>query len=78
MEDVVKIDGPFRLDIYRIGGKMQIGTEDLRPFLYLRNLLNDLLEHPQKYNVSAEELAELHAAASTINQLLHRVKRIGT
>jgi hypothetical protein len=57
---------------------MQIGSEDLKPFLYLRNLLNDLVEHPQKYTVSAEELAELHSAASTINHILHRVKRIGT
>jgi hypothetical protein len=57
--------------------EMQIGSEDLKPFLYLRNLLNGLLEHPQKYTVSAEELAELHAAVSTINHILHRVRRIG-
>ena len=58
--------------------EMQIGGEDLKPFLYLRNLLNGLLEHPKKYAVSDEELAQLHAAASTINHILHRVKRIGT
>jgi hypothetical protein len=57
---------------------MAIGSEDLKPFLYLRNLLNHLLEHPQKYTVSAEDLAELDAAASTINQILLQVKRIGT
>ena len=56
---------------------MQIRGEDLKPFLYLRNLLNGLLEHPKKYAVSDEELAQLHAAPSTINHILHRVKRIG-
>jgi hypothetical protein len=56
---------------------MQVGSDDLKPLLYLRNLLNHLLECPEKHTVSAEDVAQLHAAASTINQILHQVKRIG-
>jgi hypothetical protein len=57
--------------------KVQIGRDDLKAFVYLRNLLADLLEHPQKYSVTAEELKELHVSADTINRVLHRVRQIG-
>jgi hypothetical protein len=55
---------------------MRINNEDLKPSLYLRNLLSGLVEHPQKFDVSPEELVELHAAATTINKILHRVKPV--
>lgn len=56
---------------------MQIGSDDIKQFLYLRNLLADLVDNPQKYSVTAEELKELQAAAHTINKVLHRVRQIG-
>lgn len=56
---------------------MQIGGDNLKPFLYLRNLLADFVEHPQKYSVSTEALTDLQGAADTINRVLHRVRRIG-
>jgi hypothetical protein len=34
---------------------MQISSTDLKPLLYLTNLLNDLLQQPQKYSVTADE-----------------------
>ena len=56
--------------------KMQPNSEDLKPLLYLRNLLTDLFEKPEKYNVTPDEVPELRAAAEKINEILHRVKRI--
>jgi hypothetical protein len=55
---------------------MQISSTDLKPLLYLTNLLNDLLQQPQKYSVTADEVRELHAAADTINRIVHRVRGI--
>jgi hypothetical protein len=55
---------------------MQISSTDLKPLLYLTNLLNDLLQQPQKYNVTTEEVRELHVAADTINRILHRVRAV--
>jgi hypothetical protein len=55
---------------------MQISSTDLKPLQYLTNLLNDLLQKPHKYDVTADELLELHAAADTINRILHRVRGI--
>jgi hypothetical protein len=46
---------------------MQPNSEDLKPLLYLRNLLTDLFEKPEKYNVTPDEVPELPAAAEKIN-----------
>jgi hypothetical protein len=57
---------------------MQADSAELKPLLYLRNLLNDLLEKPEKYVVTSDEMPELHAAAGKINEILHRVRRMTT
>ena len=57
---------------------MQADSPELRPLLYLRNLLNDLFEKPEKYVVTSDEVPELHAAAGQINEILHRVRRMTT
>ena len=55
---------------------MQAHSAELKPLLYLRNLLNDLLEKPERYVVTSDEIPELHAAAGTINEILHRVRKM--
>ena len=57
---------------------MQADSAELKPLLYLRNLLNDLLETPEKYVVTSDEMPELHAAPGKINEILHRVRRMTT
>ena len=75
MTDVAIFGPPDTDDTTVTQTDMEVHTEDLRPLLYLRNLLNDLFEKPEKYKVTAEEVPQLQAAAAVINEILHRVKR---
>jgi hypothetical protein len=47
---------------------MQANSDELKPLFYLRNLLNDLLQRPDKIVVTTDEIQELQSAAARLTK----------